>query len=46
MPMLRTTKGMIWIRRRFVIGVFFNHRIKNNAAGKVQAVLLAESAST
>jgi hypothetical protein len=33
------------MRRRIVIGLFCNQRIKNNAAGSVQAVDFAESAS-
>ena len=36
---------MIWIIRFQLMGVLCNHKIKNNAAGSVQAVVLADSAT-
>jgi hypothetical protein len=44
MPIPIATNGATCANRRLLMGIFFNHRIKSNAAGSVQAVVLAKSA--
>ena len=46
MPIPIAKKGAICASRRQLIGILLSHKIKSSAAGSVQAVVLAESATT